>query len=150
MRSLLAPAGSRCILIGAGICGPPTEGLLSVLLNKWFLVTVLLFSVVGAAAPALGAQSAPSACCCSAGSCHCPDSRTTWIPTCCASDDAVPEPVAVANPTTPEPTDSGQRIATDGLIAPPQATADNRSVIDTGGAAPPGLSLFTLHSSFLI
>ena len=137
-------------MIGTGIWGPPTEGFLSRLLNKWLIVTLLLFSVVGAAVPALGAQSAPSACCCSAGSCHCPDSRTTWIPTCCASDDAVPEPIAAANPTTPDPTDSGQRIATHSLVAPPEATADQRSIAHSGGSAPPGVSLFTLHASFLI
>jgi len=108
--------------------------------HKWFLLAALLLSVVGAASPALGGLA----------SCHCPDSQTPWIPTCCASGTAAPNPVAVENSTTPVPTDSGHRSATDGLVIPPEETGDISSIPHTAGSVPPGVPLFTLHASFLI
>jgi len=114
------------------------------------LVTALMTGVVGAASPALGGLAAPSACCCAAGDCHCPDTRTTWIPSCCASDDTVPEQVADGNPPLHDTVDPASRSEAGSLVAPPDATGGHSSIAQTGGSGPPGVPLFTLHASFLI
>lgn len=123
---------------------------MSATLHRMVLVTALMFGVVGTASPSLGGLAAPSACCCDAGNCHCPDARTTWIPSCCASEDTVPEQVADGTPTTHGTVDPAQRSEAGSFIAPPEATGGLSSVEQSGVSDPPGVALFTLHASFLI
>jgi hypothetical protein len=114
------------------------------------MLGLTLLALVIAVTPAPGSTAFQESCCCGSGGCYCPSDEMSWIPSCCASGDTTPRPVALVEPASVQ--------APHSVSVAPARPAEIRPESDREPDAGPRLafrpglapSLFTLHASFLI
>jgi len=114
------------------------------------LLGVLALTIASGSVLSTGALAGQAGCCCGDGSCPTGDPFDSGAPRCCEATTPAPAPIAEAGGNPQSVPDQDHRSDGDHLVAPTNPSSSVPSPDRSHGPGPPGVSLHTLHSVFLI
>jgi hypothetical protein len=119
-------------------------------LTRQAILGLLLLTLVSGSVVSTGAIAGSVNCCCRGGKCPSADPEQADTARCCESSTPAPSPIAEAGQSFKSTSETAHRTTGDGLVTPVRRPPIVSTLDRSQGAAPPGVSLHTLHAVFLI